>query len=313
MSHSPALTRLFAGFRFTFPILIALTCNSLNAQDTAAELAKATAKVANEKFQLEYKFQTGEKVFYEVVHQMAVDTKVEENTEKMKSRTKALSKWDFTKVGANGDVTFSNTVDYVNMWSELTGREPQRYDSRTDKEVPAQYENVAKTIGKPIAIVTASKQGDVLKRDDIVKQLDRSTGGLLVPLPPQPIGIGFEWDVPSSVTVRHKDGRRQAIKTRQLYKLENVAAGVATISLTTQVLTPVNDPKIDSQLVQKLSKGELKFDMDAGRMISKQLNWNEVVVGFNGPQSSMKFLARMTERLVPAAEVASLREPPKTR
>ena len=38
--------------------------------------------------------------------------------------------------------------------------------------------------------------------------------------------------------------------------------------------------------------------MDAGRVLKRTLDWNEVVVGFNGPESNMSYLARMTESLV---------------
>ncbi len=55
-----------------------------------------------------------------------------------------------------------------------------------------------------------------------------------------------------------------------------------------------------SQLIQQLSRGEIKFDIDAGRVISKRLDWDENVIGFSGADSNMKYLARFTETLVQA-------------
>ena len=56
--------------------------------------------------------------------------------------------------------------------------------------------------------------------------------------------------------------------------------------------------------MQQLTNGELKFDIDAGRVISRQIDWDETVVGFSGDDSLMKYLARFTEKLVPADKVA---------
>ena len=64
-----------------------------------------------------------------------------------------------------------------------------------------------------------------------------------------------------------------------LYK---ASAGVATISVRSNMLTPISEPKEESQVLQQLSNGTIKFDIDAGGMISKDLNWDKVVVGFFG-------------------------------
>jgi hypothetical protein len=57
-------------------------------------------------------------------------------------------------------------------------------------------------------------------------------------------------------------------------------------------------------LVQKLSNGSAKFDIENGRLVSKTLEWNEKVVGFNGASSRMEYVARMTEEYQ-SARVAS--------
>ncbi len=77
-------------------------------------------------------------------------------------------------------------------------------------------------------------------------------------------------------------------------------SGIATISLRTEVLTPVNDARIESQLIQRLSNGTIKFDIDAGVVRGRRLEWDQTVVGFNGPESSMTYVARLTESLAPA-------------
>ncbi len=267
-------------------------------------LARSTGQLTSQTYGLAYHFQPGETVYYEVVHQSAVETKVDGNTERVKSRSKSLKKWEFSDATNDEQLEFTHGVDYVSMWSEMSGRQAIKYDSRTDREPPADYASVAETLGKPISTVVADAHGKILDRHDEVKQIDRGTGGLLAPLPPTPIAIGTAWTTPSAVKVQLGDGRFKTIKIQMRYVLEKVATGVATISITTQVLTPVTDARVKSQLVQKLSQGTMKFDIDAGRMISKELHWDETVIGFNGAESNMSFLAQMTERLVSPADIA---------
>ena len=93
-------------------------------------------------------------------------------------------------------------------------------------------------------------------------------------------------------------GTIKKIQTQQQYKLEKVEAGVATINVTTQVLTPISDPKLQSQIVQRLQNGTIKFDVDAGRLLHKQFDIDQEVFGFSGPESHMQYLARFTEESV---------------
>ena len=60
----------------------------------------------------------------------------------------------------------------------------------------------------------------------------------------------------------------------------------------------MEDESIKAQLVQQLSNGTIRFDIDGGRVLSKQLDWDETVIGFQGPNSLMEYRARLTESIV---------------
>jgi hypothetical protein len=64
------------------------------------------------------------------------------------------------------------------------------------------------------------------------------------------------------------------------------------------MLTPVQDPAIEAQLIQRLHKGEIRFDMAAGRVVGQQLDVDRRTIGFSGATSSMHYLMRFTERLL---------------
>jgi hypothetical protein len=88
------------------------------------------------------------------------------------------------------------------------------------------------------------------------------------------------------------------IKTLQKFKLEEVRDGVATIRMSTVILTPVREPAIEAQLVQRESSGVVRFDIDAGRIIGQQMDVDKQVVGFRGEASSLHYLSRFTEQIV---------------
>lgn len=248
---------------------------------------------------LRYQFTEGETLRWKVVHLGTTETTIQGNTQTSKSRSASTKLWRVSRVDDEGNTTFVHSVDHVEMWQQLTDRPEIRYDSAKDKKAPPEYEHVAKTVGVPITTVTISSKGDVIKREPPAKNSSFGVGGIVMLLPPKPVKIGSRWHEPSEVRARLPDGRVKRVKIRKLYELTKVKTGVATISVTTEVLTPVNDPRVESQIVQQLTAGAIKFDLEAGRVISKQMDWDETVVGFNGADSLMKYLARFTEELLP--------------
>ena len=282
-------------------LLVLLLCSIFStpalSDDVASELAAATAELATSTFQLKYDFAEGEVIRYRVEHLATVDTKISGNKQVTKSTSKSTKAWKVESVEGQ-NITFVHMIEDAQMWQQVDGRDEVRYDSKSETPPPSEYEHVSKSIGKTVATVTIDQSGAVIARKSDSKTPDLGFGGLVVPLPKEPVELLHSWTVPKTMRLRDKDGRIKEVKTQMRYRLEKVETGIATISVKTEVLTPVNDATLKSQLVQQISNGVVKFDIDAGRVLSKQLDWTENVIGFNGPGSNMKYLARFTETLV---------------
>ena len=257
----------------------------------------AAGKLTDHQYELVYKLKSGESLNYEVVHEALVKTTVQGETQDSQSRSVSGKTWKITEVDASGNSVVTNTIDYINMWSKTGDQPAAKFDSRKAGAPPAEYVRVAEMINIPLAEITIAPTGRIVDRKDHVPQHDIGIGGITVPLPEEAVKIGAEWSTPGVVQVRDSEGVRRAIKTRQLYRLTKVETGIATIELRTEVLTPVQDPRITAQLVQKQANGEIKFDIDAGVIRSRTLQWQENVVSFNGPESHMDYNARLTETL----------------
>lgn len=276
------------------------------ASDVAAELEKAKEKVAPT-YLLAYKFRAGDEFRTKVVHLVTVETKIKGAEQTAKTRSVSTKLWRIKAVDEKGDIVLEHVVEHVDMWQSVSGRQEVSYNSATDKTPPPGYEQVADSVGKVLAVVTMDCHGRVLGRESTQQQFNPGIGELTIPFPQQAIKVGTTWSIPDEVRVRLEDGTVKKIATRQLYRLESVETGVATISIQTQILTPVNDPKVQSQLVQRLQRGTLKFDLGAGRLTHKQMDLDESVVGFSGPNSHMQYLARFTEEPVETGEQTAVK------
>jgi hypothetical protein len=272
------------------------------------QLQAAARQVANsQSHTFAYRATVGETLRWKVTHLVTVDTKIRGSEQSAKTRSASTKSWRVTGVDDEGNITFVYMVDEVDMWQSVTGRQEIRYNSRTDSMPPREYEAASKSVGVPLATVTIDRFGRVVKRDSEQSQFNPGLGELTIPFPEKEMKVGARWNVPDEIRIRLEDGRVQRVQTRQAYTLEKVETGVATIGIKTEVLTPVDDPKVHAQLVQRLTQGSVKFDLDAGRLIARQMDLDETVIGFSGPDSVMQYLARLTDELQPASAVVSER------
>ncbi len=249
---------------------------------------------------LQYKFKLGETVRWKVEHRATVDSTIQGTTQTAETRTTSVKLW--TVLGVDkGVTTFEHSVESIDMWQQMKGRQEVRYNSLTDKTPPAGYEHAAKAVGVVLTMASVDAQGKVVRRKDSHNSPDSNSTPLCVLLPAEAISIGDVWHSPAEVDVKNKAGGVIKIKIRQQYTLQQVAAGKATIGVETQILSPVHDPAIEAQLIQRLTTGTIHFDMEAGRVIDQQIDLDRRVIGFSGPSSSMHYLSQFTEQLMPAS------------
>jgi hypothetical protein len=273
-----------------------------DAPDNAAE--NAADKDDGQLYDLKYKFEPGEVLRSEIVHRAAVQTTIDGTTQKAETQSKSIKIWRINDVTPEGNVTFVHMVESIDMWQRAQGRTEIHYNSRTDREVPPGYEDVAKAVGVPLTVVTMDNRGKILKRVKNRPQPASVSTQMTMPLADHPISVGQTWSSPIDIEVVLKDGVTKKIRTRQKFTLEKVVDGVAAIAIDSQILTPVSDPAIEAQLIQRLSAGSVRFDIETGRVLGQQLDLDRHVIGFSGAASSMHYVTRFTEEALPPAPAA---------
>jgi hypothetical protein len=261
------------------------------------------------KYDLRYKFATGEVLRYAVQHRAAIRSTIDEVTQSAQTKTDSTKLWKVTDVLPNGDIEFMNVVERVHMVNQLPDRAATEYDSDRDKTPPPGFDDAARAIGVPLSVVRMTPRGKVIDRK--VKHHQPGTeedGAVVLRLPDRPVTIDTTWDEPFEVTVQLEEGGAKVIETRRHYKLASVATGIATIEVTYQVLSPINS-HIESQLVQRLMSGNVRFDIAGGRIVGQEMEVDKRVLGFAGPTSSLQYIMRMEERLVESAPKVDAKMP----
>lgn len=262
-----------------------------------------------EKHSLKYRFGEDESIVTQISHLAETETTINGNSQKSSSRTVSLRLWRVLSVAEDGTTKIMQSLRSVDMSQKLPERPVESYNSDKGDAVPRDFEDVANSVGKNLSTITVTTSGEVIDRiDHLPNGVLPGLGQVVMPLPEKPVAIGAKWDFPVEVHIRLENGKFRKINTRQQYTLKAVKTGVATIELKTQVLTPVDDRKVEVQLVQQLTNGTIKFDMVAGHVMSKKINWNETVVGYRGGNSRFKLEAQYDEIRLSKEEVAKRRE-----
>ncbi len=254
-----------------------------------------------QEYLLRYKFRAGDTLRWNVVHRCQIHTSVSGATQTAETTTGSVKVWRVHQVKPNGQVVFDHLVESVDMRHRLTGRDEVHYSSLTDPVAPKGFEDVARAVGVPLALVTIDSQGKLLERkQNFVKAAVAGQGEITIQLPEQPVAVGSRWSSMNNLDVPLSDGTTRRFKIAQTFKLDSVKTGVATISISTQFVTPLQDPAVEAQLLQYETSGSVRFDIDAGQILARQIDVDKSVVGFRGEASSLHYVGRSTEAFLPA-------------
>lgn len=255
---------------------------------------------------LRYRFQPGEIVRWEVVHQARIKTTVGATTQTAESVTRSIKLWRILDAQPDGTVTFEHIVESVDMWQKQTGREEVRYNSTAGQDPPRGFEAIAQSLNVPLATVTMDARGQILKRQRHPVKAPVDTEPLMtILLPEGPVEPGATWTFPYEVELPLENGTLRVVKAAELYKLREVKTGIAVIEVSTKVLSPINDPRLEAKLIQREREGVVRFDIANGRLIRQEIELDRRVVGFSGPASTLQYSSRLTETLLaPRAEAA---------
>jgi hypothetical protein len=262
----------------------------------------ATAAGAEEKHALQYKFEMGEVLRYSVKHMTNIRTTIEGSTQEAESKSLSVKAWKVTDVLPNDVMEFVHVVEEVKMSNRVPNRAETVFDSKTDKTPPPGFEQAARAVGVPLSLIRIKPSGEIVHREEKHPQPAVSDDmPITLRLPDEPIAVGEKWDFTYDVAANRKSGAKLQVRTRRVCTLKSVKGDIATIGVDYQILTPVS-AYIESQLIERLTKGTVQFDIKRGCPVAQRYDADQRVLGFHGEASSMHFVSRLEERLLKPGE-----------
>ena len=268
---------------------------------------------AQKPVQLAYRFTPGEVIRYEVTHTMEITTRKDQTSETATNESKAWKHLKVIDVDDKGTATLELTIDRVQMSARFGESDPVAYDSEQPEKAPRQFRNVQETVGKPHGRIKVTPGGNLISAvrllEDPSQPRSAAPGDIdqisnfLVDFPDGPVAVGETWkddpvqtvrvSVPTSKTLTRN------VEILRKYRLASVDGPLATIEVTSAILTPVHDPAMRAQLIQRAPEGTIVFDMERGRIVSRQMKLDKTEIGVFGDNSSMRAVSNRQERLVP--------------
>jgi hypothetical protein len=285
----------------SFFFLLALASNA--PCGSASDAAKPAS--GDGKHLLRYKFAMGEVLRYDVRHATNIRTTIDESTQQALTQSDSVKSWRVTDVLPSGEIEFVHVVEWVRMSNEAPQQPAHVYDSRKDAKPPRGFEQASRAVGVPLSVIRIAGDGEVRFREEKHPQPKPSEDmPITLRLPKERVAVGDKWNHPYDVPAERKSGAKLQVRTRRVCKLREVKNGLAVIDVEYQILTPV-EPYVRAQLVERLTKGTVRFDIEHGRILEQEHNVDNRILGFAGKASSMHYVSRLTERLVKEDRIAS--------
>jgi hypothetical protein len=182
------------------------------------------------------------------------------------------------------------------------------YDSRQKEDVNLQpvFLAMGNLVRKPHLQVTMSPRGEVSSITPLIeiKQMPSDpkqvASDVLLKLPEEPLAIGGSWkeDAVIQIPLQGSDRLTKAVKVQRRYTLKGVQNQLATIDMQSKVLTVLEDPEEQMQILRRTPQGSLLIDLRRGLLVSKEFTQDNEVTGFQTPMS-ITFKQRHTETLCP--------------
>ena len=274
------------------------------------------ASAEGDRHSLRFKFGKGETVHYAIRQQVAIGVQFNGVDETAEYAANSIRHFKVLDVDSEGTATLELMIDRCYM-SSTTGGQTVVYDStRTNEPVPPEHLAVAALIGRASVQIKVSPVGAIPTKGIIPllgqpeEKLDQAEQKLdiLFALPDEAVGVGEAWNelYTAEVVVAPPGMLKKLIKMERRYKLTKVEGDVATIDVKTVILSPDIPPDQEAQLIQKQWMGEVRFDIAAGRMLSRTQKVDGQVAGFDKGKGLLTVKSSKTDVFAPAERLAGI-------
>lgn len=290
-------------FQHQWPLLLSLM--AIGSQLTFD--SPVWAQPAANGYRLVYKFQPNQFVHYEVANRMSILTQFGDTSTVALNESTAVKNYRVISVDGQGGAVIEPTIVRVKMSAQFAEQDAAIYDSETAIDPPPQFKDVAATLGRPSVRLQVAANGQLIQATPLLDSpanrnlaKDDPRHNFLIVFPTDPVPIGGSWKDRFQVPVSVEGGLKREVTLQRTFTLTKVNGNSAFIQLKTAVMTPVDSPAIEAQLIQRTPSGVLEFDMAEGAFLGQELRVSGHVVNAFGEKTQMKAESLSVEKRIPS-------------
>jgi hypothetical protein len=246
-----------------------------------------------------FRWQKGQVLTYQAEHRTNVEEVAEGSKIVSASKLNVVKRWQVVDVDAKGDAILQLSLAAMRNEQTRPSGEVLLYDSANpDKSTPELKEQMSKFIGQTLAVLRIDSQGRVLEVKQGSASRYEAEPPFVVVLPTGAVKEGHVWLRPYHVTLDPPYGVGEKLEATQKYQCTTIVGGKATVAVANQFKSMPASVKDHVPLVQKMTEGQIIFDIPAGRMTAAQLNIDRTLMNHQGEGSSYHFQSWFTEQLI---------------
>ncbi|MBR2694996.1 MAG: hypothetical protein IKE69_12375 [Thermoguttaceae bacterium] len=199
--------------------------------------------------------------------------------------------------------TVTYTIDEMILDQQETGKDPIRYDSRVDDEVPAEISvfGTEKAVGRELSRFKIDRLGMMTDKEKMMREYggNAKDSRVLFPFPDEAVAVGETWTLPYTIFLQNRDKTVKTINAVIKFTLTGVSGDLAVIEVRTVPTSLIGDPYLEGQLAERLFTGTCRFDMAGGRAVKTEIEFARSVPEAYGTATFLDYRCKITEEAVP--------------
>jgi hypothetical protein len=246
----------------------------------------------------QFRWQKGQTLTYKVKHVTSVVEVVGNTKSATQSSLDLVNRWQVDEVDANGVATMTLTLVAMRNEQKRANGETLLFDSKDlDKSTPELREQMNKYIGQTVAVLLVDSVGRVQKVKQGSASALEAEPPFVVVLPEGKPAVGQAWQRTYNIVLDPPFGTGEKYQAQQSYECRKIEAGKASLTLATEFKALPDNARERLPLLQKDLKGDIVFDVQAGRLIWARLTTDKTVENHQGKGSSYHFKSEIVREL----------------
>ncbi|MBO7708706.1 MAG: hypothetical protein J6S42_08515, partial [Thermoguttaceae bacterium] len=260
----------------------------------------------SQRYLLRYRFEPDSDQRWNVAHRVRKKVLMSGLETEIETVSQIVRRWHIEPHSADlpADLeTVTYFIDEMILDQQETGKDPIRYDSRVDDEVPAEISvfGTEKAVGQEISRFKIDQFGMMTEKEKMIQEYGGSPkdSRLLFPFPEEPVAVGETWTLPYTIFLQNRDKTVKTINAILKFTLTNVAGDLAVIEVRTVPTSIIGDPYLEGQLAERLFTGSCRLDMKSGKAIKTEVEFSRSVPEAYGTATFLDYRCRITEEAIP--------------